>query len=72
MATHAVFSGPAVERLQHESISRVIVTDTLPVPPEKRFDKLEILSVAQIVANAISAVFQDSSVSDIFHGENLA
>ena len=72
MATHAVFSGPAIERLQHESISRVIVTDTLPVPPEKRFDKLEILSVAQILANAISAVFQDSSVSDIFHGENLA
>jgi ribose-phosphate pyrophosphokinase len=72
MATHAVFSGPAIERLQHESISRVIVTDTLPVPPEKRFDKLEILSVAQIVANAISAVFRDSSVSDIFHGENLA
>ena len=52
-------------------VSRVIVTDTLPLGPERRFEKLEILSVASLVANAISAIFEDSSVSEIFGGENL-
>jgi ribose-phosphate pyrophosphokinase len=49
----------------------VIVTDTLPLGPERRFEKLEILSIANIVANAISAIFEDTSVSSIFSGENL-
>ncbi|MBU6495752.1 MAG: ribose-phosphate diphosphokinase [Acidobacteria bacterium] len=71
MATHAVFSPPAVERLFNAPVSRVVVTDTLPLTVERRFEKLEILSVAGIVANAISAIFEDSSVSDIFGGENL-
>ncbi len=71
MATHALFSPPAVDRLFNAPVSRVIVTDTLPLGPERRFEKLEILSVATIVANAISAIFEDSSVSDIFGGENL-
>jgi ribose-phosphate pyrophosphokinase len=71
MATHAVFSPPAVDRLFNAPVSRVIVTDTLPLGPERRFEKLEILSVATIIANAISAIFEDSSVSDIFGGENL-
>jgi ribose-phosphate pyrophosphokinase len=71
MATHAVFSPPAVERLFNAPVSRVVVTDTLPLTGERRFEKLEILSVAGIVANAISAIFEDSSVSDIFGGENL-
>jgi ribose-phosphate pyrophosphokinase len=71
MATHAVFSPPAVERLFNAPVSRVIVTDTLPLGPERRFEKLEVLSIAPIVANAISAIFEDSSVSDIFGGENL-
>ena len=71
MATHAVFSPPAVDRLFDAPVSRVIVTDTLPLGPERRFEKLEILSVAPLVANAISAIFEDSSVSEIFGGENL-
>jgi ribose-phosphate pyrophosphokinase len=71
MATHAVFSPPAVDRLFNAPISRVIVTDTLPIGPEKRFEKLEVLSIAPILANAISAIFDDTSVSDIFGGENL-
>jgi ribose-phosphate pyrophosphokinase len=71
MATHAVFSPPAVDRLFNAPISRVIVTDTLPLGPEKRFEGLEILSIAPILANAISAIFDDTSVSDIFGGENL-
>ena len=71
MATHAVFSPPAVDRLFNAPISRVIVTDTLPLGPERRFENLEILSIATIIANAISAIFEDNSVSDIFGGENL-
>jgi ribose-phosphate pyrophosphokinase len=71
MATHAVFSPPAIERLSNAPVTRVIVTDTLPLPPDRRFDGLEVLSVASIVANAIAAIFDDSSVSEIFGGENL-
>ncbi len=71
MATHAVFSPPAVERLFNAPVSRVIVTDTLPLGPDKHFEKLEVLSIAPIIANAIAAIFEDNSVSDIFGGENL-
>ena len=71
MTTHAIFSDPAIERLTNAPVSRVVVTDTLPLPPERRCPKLEILSVAPIIATAISAIFEDSSVSEIFGGENL-
>jgi ribose-phosphate pyrophosphokinase len=68
--THAVFSGPAVDRLKNSVISKVVATNTLPLPPEKQFDKLEVLSVAGIIAAAIDAVFEDTSVSEIFDGAN--
>ena len=54
-ATHGVFSGPAIDRLKNSVLDRVIVTDTLPLGSEKRFDKLEVLSVAPIIADAIRA-----------------
>lgn len=69
-ATHGVFSGPAIDRLKNSVLDKVIVTDTLPMPPEKQFDKLEILSVAPLIADAIRAVFEDTSVSRIFDGRN--
>ena len=72
MATHAVLSDPAVDRLKAAPISRVVVTDTLPIGQDRWFDKLEVLSVATIIADAIDAVFEDTSVSEIFGGENLA
>ena len=72
MATHAVLSDPAIDRLKASPISRVVVTDTLPLADDRYFDKLEVLSVAKIIADAIDAVFEDTSVSDIFGGENLA
>ncbi len=71
MATHAVLSDPAVDRLKNSLITRVVVTDTLPVPPDRHFDKLEVLSVAKLISDAIDAVFEDTSVSEIFGGENL-
>jgi ribose-phosphate pyrophosphokinase len=67
-ATHAVFSSPAVELLKGDAVDSVVVTDTLPLPPEKRFDKLEILPIAPLIARAISAVFNDGSVTSMFDG----
>ena len=72
MATHGVLSGPAVDRLKNAPIARVVITNTLPLPPEKQLDKLEVLSVAPIIADALAAVFDDTSVSEIFGGENQA
>jgi len=66
VSTHAVFSGPAIDRLKNSRVSQVIVTDTLPLAQERRFDKLTVLSVAPIVARAISEVFEDGSVTSMF------
>jgi ribose-phosphate pyrophosphokinase len=67
-ATHAIFSDPAVERLASPAIDRLIVTDTLPLPPEKHLDKLEVLSMAPTIAQAIHEVFEDGSVTSMFNG----
>ena len=72
MATHGVLSDPAVERLKNSRIDRVVLTNTLPLPAEKQLDKIEVLSVAEIIARALSAVFDEASVSEIFGGENQA
>ena len=69
-ATHAVFSDPAVERLSDESIDAVVVTNTLPLPPEKQFKTLTVLSIAPLIAKAISAVFGDDSVTSLFPGQS--
>jgi ribose-phosphate pyrophosphokinase len=69
-ATHGLFSGPAIDRLKNSTIDRVIVTNTVPLPPEKAIDKIEVVSIAPVIAKAIDAVFEDTSVSDIFDGEN--
>ncbi len=70
MATHPVLSDPATDRLKNAPISRVVVTNTLPIAPEKQMDKLEVLSVAGVLSSAIESVFEGSSVSELFHGEN--
>jgi ribose-phosphate pyrophosphokinase len=70
--THGVFSPPAIDRIKNSVIEKVVTTNTLPLPPEKQIDKIEVLSVASIVADAISAVFEESSVSEIFEGRNLS
>jgi ribose-phosphate pyrophosphokinase len=72
MATHGVLSDPALERLDKSPISRVVVTNTLPIPAERRIDKLQIISVAKLIADTLDAIFEDTSVSEIFGGENLA
>ena len=70
-ATHPIFSGPAKERLENSEIETVVVTNTLPIPPERRPANLVVLSIAPIVASALKAVFEDQSVSELFRGENV-
>ncbi|GAA4949134.1 MAG: ribose-phosphate diphosphokinase [Streptomycetaceae bacterium] len=69
-ATHAVLSGPAVDRLKNSRISEVIVTNSLPIPQERQFDKLTTLSIAPMVARAITEVFEDGSVTSLFEGHS--
>lgn len=70
-ATHPLFSGPAIERLNNSVIERVVVTNTIPLPRDIQMDKLVVLSIAPILASALRAVFEDESVSEIFRGENV-
>ena len=68
-ATHAVLSGPAVDRLKNSAgVKEVIVTNTLPIPEERRFDKLTVLSIAPLIARAIHEVFEEGSVTSLFNG----
>jgi ribose-phosphate pyrophosphokinase len=69
-ATHGVLSGKAVQLLEEAPISGVVLTNTVPIPEEKQFAKLRVLSIAPIIASALRAVFEDTSVSEIFRGEN--
>jgi ribose-phosphate pyrophosphokinase len=72
MATHGVLSDPALDRLKNSVITKVVLTDTLPLADDRRIDKIEVLSVAAIIADALLAVFEDRSVSEIFGGANQA
>lgn len=67
-ATHAVLSGPAMERLKNSRVSEVVVTDTLPISEESRFDRLTVLPIAPLLARAIREVFEDGSVTSLFDG----
>jgi ribose-phosphate pyrophosphokinase len=70
-ATHGVFSEPALDLLKNAPVEEVIVTNTLPVAEEVlKLDKLQVLSIAPILAETLQAIFMDSSVSEIFLGEN--
>jgi ribose-phosphate pyrophosphokinase len=70
-ATHGVLSGPAVERLRDAPVQEVVVTNTIPIPKEKHFKTLTVLSIAPIIAEALDAIFEDTSVSEIFRGDNV-
>ncbi|MFM8515458.1 MAG: ribose-phosphate diphosphokinase [Actinomycetota bacterium] len=65
-ATHGILSDPARDRLQNSAISEVVVTDTLPIPPEHQFEKLTVLPIAPLLAKAIHEVFTDGSVTTMF------
>lgn len=66
-ATHGLFSGPAVERLQgSDAIERVVITNTIEQPKEKMFKKLEVVSVAPFIADIIRAINNKDSISDVY------
>jgi ribose-phosphate pyrophosphokinase len=67
-ATHAILSGPAVDRLKACSAREVIVTNTLPIGDDVDFDKLTTLSIAPLISRAIQEVFEDGSVTSLFDG----
>jgi ribose-phosphate pyrophosphokinase len=67
-ATHGVLSGPAFERLAECGAREVIFTNTLPIPEEKRFSGMTVLSIAPLLARAIEQVFEDGSVTSLFNG----
>lgn len=69
-ATHAVFSGPAYERIEDSCIQEVVVTDTLPLKAGRPQNKIQVLTIAPIFASTIRNVFTDESVSAVFRGEN--
>jgi ribose-phosphate pyrophosphokinase len=69
-ATHPVLSGPATERLNNSPFEEVIVTNTLPIPPERQFGKLTVLSIAPLISRAIQEVFEDGSVTSLFNGHS--
>ena len=65
-ATHALLSGPAVERLSKAPIVEVTVTDSIAIPPARRFPQLMVLSVGELLAKAIRFTHSDQSVSSLF------
>ena len=70
-ATHGILSGPAIERFNSSRVREVIITDTLPIPDDRRFDKLTVLPVAPLIARAIQEVFTDGSVTSMFEGSRV-
>ncbi len=69
-ATHGILSDPAIDRIKNAPIKEVVLTNTLPIPEERLLDNITILSIAPIIASTVKAVFTDTSVSEIFQGEN--
>jgi len=69
-ATHGVLSGPAADRLKNSRISEVVLTNTLPLSDDQRFDRLTVLSIAPMIARAIREVFDDGSVTSMFDGDS--
>ncbi len=69
-ATHGIFSEPAADRLKNSKVREVIITNTLPLRPEQRFDKLTVISIAPMIARAIKEVFSDGSVTSLFDGRS--
>lgn len=65
-ATHGVLSGPAIERIQNSALKEVVMLDTIPLPPEKKIDKITMLPIAPTFAEAIERIYEDKPVSPMF------
>ena len=67
-ATHGVLCGPAIDNLRKAPVNGICITNTIPLAPEKKFDRIQVLSVAPLLAEAIRRIHRDMSISDIFRG----
>ncbi|MFL5243379.1 MAG: ribose-phosphate diphosphokinase [Gemmataceae bacterium] len=65
-ATHGVLCGPAIERLRESPIKQLVITDSIPLPPNKQLPQIKVVSVAQLLANAIDHIHYNESVSKLF------
>lgn len=70
LSTHGVFSEPALKRLKDSAFKKIVVTDTLPAPESDLGGKIETISIAPLIADAIAAIYADESVSALFEGNN--
>ena len=70
-ATHGVLSGPAIERLEKANVKEVVITNTIPLSEDKQIDKIKVLSIAPVIAEALDHVFEDASISEMFQGDNF-
>jgi ribose-phosphate pyrophosphokinase len=70
-ATHGILSPPARDRFNESRVREVIVTDTLPIAEDRKFEKLTVLPVAPLLARAIQEVFTDGSVTSMFEGDRV-
>lgn len=68
-ATHGIFSPPAIERIQNSVIKTMVVTDSIYLPEEKRIDKIELISVSELIGQAIERIYEDRSVSPLFYNK---
>jgi len=68
-ATHAIFSGNAAENLRNSGLEEIVVTDTIPMGPN-RPDNVRVLPCAELLTDSIRRIFVDDSVSEVFGGEN--
>jgi ribose-phosphate pyrophosphokinase len=64
--THGVLSGPALDRIKNSALKELVITNTIQLPPEKRIDKIRVLSVASVFAEAIDRIYEDLPVSTLF------
>jgi len=65
-ASHAVLSGNAIENIRNSPLKEVVVTNTIPLPPSKRIDKIKVLSIAKLLGEAINRIHKEESVSSLF------
>jgi len=69
-ATHGILSGAAIDRLKNSAVREIVLTNTLPIPPERQIDTMTVLSIAPMIARAIREVFEDGSVTKLFGGDS--
>ncbi len=70
-ATHGVLSGPAIDRLSKSNVKEVVITNTIPLDEGSAIDKIKVLSIAPVIAEALDHVFVDASISEMFQGDNF-